>query len=70
MTSRSSTVFFAAFELRTWPTSTYYDDHRRAGELLDVPELTPAWHVWARGPLARLGLARRALSGKASGTGS
>ncbi len=43
----------------------YYDDHRRAGELLEVPELTPSWHAWARMTLARLG-----PSGKASDTGS
>ena len=49
----------------------YYDDHRRAGELFDVPELAPSWHVWARRTLARLGrLDRPASSGKASDTGS
>ena len=43
----------------------YYDDHRRAGELLGVPELAPSWHAWARRTLART-----APSGRASGAAS
>ena len=47
----------------------YYDDHRRAAELLDVPGLAPSWHWWARRTLARLGLGRPAPLGEAGGVG-